>query len=139
MAQRFCPHCSADVEVQDGFCLLGHSVKLVLPAESLTNFRAELEQAAAMPSDRAEDPFLPTPEVEAPHEPVALSRFGALWESKSNEEPGRGADPIAAFSPYPHMNWGPTRGSGLRGLVRPRGRSSRMRADRAERAEPPEA
>jgi len=26
-----------------------------------------------------------------------------------------------------------------RGLVRPRGRSSRMRADRAERAEPPEA
>ena len=42
---RFCPRCGTDVEEVDGFCLLGHSLRLRAPRESLRDLRAEVDRA----------------------------------------------------------------------------------------------
>jgi hypothetical protein len=48
MSVRFCPTCSSDVEVADGFCLLGHSVRLEAQMDqSLSELRAEVDKAFA--------------------------------------------------------------------------------------------
>ena len=45
MAQRFCTTCEADVEDVDGFCLLGHSLKVASVMPSIDELRAEVDEA----------------------------------------------------------------------------------------------
>ena len=45
MTIRFCPTCRSNVKVEDGFCLLGHSIRLEPMTQSLTELRAEVDAA----------------------------------------------------------------------------------------------
>ena len=97
MTLRFCVRCSADVETSDGFCLLGHSVKLVPPAG------APVSDGPAEALTTGPPPPPPDRLGGAP----SLGRFGALWRKEEND--GLDSDPIASFAPYPRMDWGPRR------------------------------
>ncbi len=103
MTLRYCPHCAAEVATTDGFCRLGHSVKLLAPVASLDAFSAELgSNDGTTPTAGAGPPPPPERLGMAP-----LGRFGALWEAGDLDRPG--TDPIASFAPYPRMDWGPRR------------------------------
>ncbi len=105
MTLRHCPRCSAEVDTTDGFCRLGHSVKLVAPVVSLDAFRDELGHIEETPgAPRTAPPPPPPPERTGV---APLGRIGALWQEGETEHSG--ADPIASFAPYPRMDWGPRR------------------------------
>jgi len=104
MTIRHCPRCSAEVDTTDGFCRLGHSVKLAGPVVSPGAFRDELGPIDGGPD--APGVALPPPPPPPDRLGAApLGRFGALWEEAKAEH--LGADPIASFAPYPRMDWGP--------------------------------
>ena len=108
MTTRYCPHCRAEVENVEGFCLLGHPLKFAAPRDSLAHLRAEV--------DRAFDDA----KVEVAS---ALSAIPASNMSLSNGGPPPappvrpvfetidqaplGADPLVEFAPAPRMDWGP--------------------------------
>ena len=126
---RFCPSCHTEVEERDGFCLLGHPLRLEAPSASLTELRAEVDKA--FEAAQAElDAIVQVTEIPSqaptPSTPVAMSpppppptsapvtRFQYVWEKLEAEEPENPADPITAFAPPPRMDWGPRRGEGRR-------------------------
>jgi glucan phosphorylase len=45
MTLRYCSSCAAEVEERDGYCLLGHPVRLTAPTDSLSELRAEVDRA----------------------------------------------------------------------------------------------
>ncbi|MBA2274902.1 MAG: hypothetical protein H0W21_13545 [Actinobacteria bacterium] len=102
MSLRYCPRCSAEVATTDGFCRLGHSVKLLAPVASTGTFRDELGHIDEATEVAGAGPPPPPPGRLGV---APLGRFGALWETGDREPPG--ADPIALFAPYPRMDWGP--------------------------------
>ena len=101
MTLRYCPHCAAEVATVDGFCRLGHSVKLLAPVASLSVFSDESGNPAE--DTRAGGTGPPPPPERLGMAP--LGRFGALWEKGDLDRAG--TDPIAQFAPYPRMDWGP--------------------------------
>jgi hypothetical protein len=113
MALRFCPACAGEVDSVDGFCRLGHSVKLSAPVQSLADFRAEEKDSRVAPANAAASQGPPPPPEEA--EPVVgEGRFGRLWRAQGGGGVLDNSDPITAFAPYPRMDWGPDRLHGFR-------------------------
>jgi hypothetical protein len=122
---RFCPSCHTEVEERDGFCLLGHPLRLEAPSASLTELRAEVDKAfeAAQAEldaivhvteipNLAATPSTPVSMTPPPPPPAsgAVTRFQFVWEKLEAEEPAEPSDPITAFAPPPRMDWGPKRG-----------------------------
>jgi hypothetical protein len=111
---RFCPVCEAEVEAIDGFCMLGHFLKLESVVPEPSELRAEVdrafEDARAEVAAALSDPE-PAPDVVAIHEQRA-----SLFASLGEDLPLGASDPIAAFAPPPRMDWGPERV----GIKRPR-------------------
>jgi hypothetical protein len=132
---RFCPTCGTDVEDVGGFCMLGHSLKVSAPSATLGALRAEVDaafeeaklQVAAVlgasqlnpapaspaPSPRpALEPLRvaepgPVAKVPPPPPPATIARIDT--QPIVVPPPANGSDPITAFSPPPHMDWGPQR------------------------------
>ncbi|MDQ3765765.1 MAG: hypothetical protein M3346_00220 [Actinomycetota bacterium] len=102
MTLRYCPRCSAEVATADGFCRLGHSVKLVAPVASPGTFGDQSGQIDGATAVSSTSPPPPPPERLGV---APLGRFGALWEEGNGDR--LGTDPIASFAPYPRMDWGP--------------------------------
>ena len=110
MSERFCHHCNASVEDVGGFCLLGHRLSEAPSTGTLSELRAEVDQAfeearvkVAVSLGEAVPP--PPPPVMAPSPQMAALRIP--------EAPQTGvSDPITEFAPAPRMDWGPER-SGL--------------------------
>ena len=115
MALRFCPTCAGDVDSTDGFCRLGHSVRLLAPVQSLAEFRAEEDGSRAAPSSSTSEGPPPPPHSDAPVE--GEGRFGRLWRAQGGGTALDNSDPITAFAPYPRMDWGPDRFYGFRRLM----------------------
>lgn len=123
MALRFCPTCAGEVDSIDGFCMLGHSVKLSAPVQSLTQFRAEEKtgSAPAVTQFGAEEKSGSVPVATLPPPPPGseapldgFGRFGRLWRAEQSGPAFNASDPITAFAPQPRMDWGPDRFEGLR-------------------------
>jgi hypothetical protein len=117
------------VEAREGYCLLGHPLRLEAPTATLTELRAEVDRAfeAAQAEIDAtvvvtEVPGQPA-QITAPPPPamVPASRFQLVWEQLEAAEPASPSDPITAFAPPPRIDWGPTRGP--KRMKRPFGRS----------------
>jgi hypothetical protein len=118
---RFCPSCHTEVEARDGFCLLGHPLRLAAPTSSISELRAEVDKA--FEDARAEIatvlitevPGLPVqlgavsraPVMAPPPPPPPASRFETVWQEQEAAEPESASDPIVAFAPPPRMDWGP--------------------------------
>lgn len=127
---RFCQGCSADVEVSQGICLLGHSVEHAAPTGSLGELRAEVDKAFSEASatvsgiltatDVARSAGLqmedrPVPAVPAAPPPPPPS--GSMGGRRAQADLYAGIetgplrdDPIEAFAPPPRMDWGPAKG-----------------------------
>ena len=111
MSERFCPRCNAEVEDTGGYCLLGHSLRVSAPADSLAALRAEVDlafeearvQVAHALGDAAPPP--PPPPVTA-----TVPLYPRIEEAQA---PSHGTDPITDFAPAPRMDWGPDRRQGL--------------------------
>ena len=125
MTVRFCATCHTEVEEREGFCLLGHPLRLDAPVASLKELRAEVDRAfedareqiatvVAVESPGQEPLFgaavVPSnPTAGPPPPPPASSgvtRFEAVWKALEDASP-TGKDPIEAFAPAPRMDWGP--------------------------------
>ena len=131
MSVRYCKACAGDVEEVDGYCLLGHPLKLAPPIPSVAEMRDEVSRALGEArielgepdgqapsesarggdgdalSDRWEAPdaaWAPPPPVVDPRHTV----WGPLADGPSVD-----GDPITAFAPASRMDWGPER-AGLR-------------------------
>ena len=133
MTHRYCPTCASEVEEVDGFCFLGHPLKLHADPATLTELREEVE--------RAFDDAEPAPEgalvgvAAGPAPAPGAQRPAASTPARASSPPASSAsarprpaidDPIAAFAPPPRMDWGPE--SPWRGALRrlnPTGRHSR--------------
>ena len=134
MTHRYCPTCASEVEEVDGFCFLGHPLKLHAAPASLSELRDEVERAFADTEPAPERALVGVaartaaapPRAQAP---AAAAPARVSSPPASSVSPGpRPAldDPIAAFAPPPRMDWGPE--SLLRGALRrlnPTGRHSR--------------
>jgi hypothetical protein len=133
MTVRFCPTCSSDVEVADGFCLLGHSVRLEAQMDqSLSQLRAEVDKAfdearIVVTSTMGPPPPPPPPTGIAPSSPALIRRTSepgavavasapasAPWAPLFTEPSLAGTDPIEAFAPPPRVDWGPERIKGFK-------------------------
>ena len=106
MGIRHCPRCRAEVEDVDGFCLLGHPLRLEAPRDSLTHLRAEVDRAfeqakveVAVAVGAA--PSASSPAVNAPPAPPSTRVFETI------EQASTGPDPLVEFAPAPRMDWGP--------------------------------
>lgn len=143
MTHRYCPTCASEVEEVDGFCFLGHPLKLHADPATLTELREEVERAFADTEPAPEHALVgvgarPAPAPQA--QPSAAAAPGA--QPPAAATPARGSsppaspashrprpaldDPIAAFAPPPRMDWGPE--SPWRGALRrlnPTGRHRR--------------
>lgn len=118
---RFCPSCHTEVEACDGFCLLGHPLRLEAPTSSISELRAEVDKA--FEDARAEIATVLVTEIpgrpvyagavtepvpsSSPPPPPPASRFESVWQKLEAAEPERSSDPIIAFAPPPRMDWGP--------------------------------
>jgi hypothetical protein len=143
MTHRYCPTCASEVEEVDGFCFLGHPLKLHADPASLTELREEVERAferTEPPPERALVGVAARAAAASRTQPSAAAASGAPRPAAAT--PARGSspsassasprprpaldDPIAAFAPPPRMDWGPE--SPWRGALRrlnPTGRHSR--------------
>jgi hypothetical protein len=119
---RFCPSCHTEVEARDGFCLLGHPLRLEAPTSSISELRAEVDKA--FEDARAEIATVLITEVPGrpvqvgavaqasemappPPPPPPTSRFEVVWQEQEAAETESASDPIVAFAPPPRMDWGP--------------------------------
>ena len=129
MTIRYCPSCKNEVEAREGYCLLGHPLRLEAPTASLKELRDEVERAFKAAQAEIDATVVVT---EVPGEPVQAppppppasapaSRFQLVWEQLEAAEPASPSDPITAFAPPPRIDWGPSRGS--KRIKRPFGRS----------------
>ena len=125
MSARFCTACDADVEVAEGHCLLGHSVRQAASTSPLDDLRSEVDKAYDEASfrvasviveegetpkgavaSRSADPGPPPPPPPPPR-PYRPS-YDEMWAAYGDDAEV-GNDPIAAFAPPPRMDWGPKR------------------------------
>ena len=142
MTSRFCPTCGAEVTDAGGYCLLGHSLRLQPPVESLAELRSEVdrafeaarrqlaqviaegpgapagEHAQAPPATNGGQPVVGSPAVGAPVRrvpppPPPPPARRDVFSRLEDESPASTSDPITAFAPPARMDWGPER-SGLR-------------------------
>jgi hypothetical protein len=124
MSFRYCKVCAAEVEDVDGYCLLGHPLKLepAIPVAEMRNevsralgevrrdftaARSEPEAVATADhatledlADGAEMTWSPPAPVRDPRRTV----WGPLTEELLTD-----GDPITAFAPASRMDWGPER------------------------------
>lgn len=117
MTVRYCPSCEQDVEERDGYCLLGHPLRLQPLTNTLSELRSEVDrafdQAQAEISSALESVTGEIPRVNAsappPPPPPARSGsiFQAVWEEMESADPVATGDPISQFAPGPRMDWGP--------------------------------
>jgi hypothetical protein len=143
MTHRYCPTCASEVEEVDGFCFLGHPLKLHADPATLTELREEVERAFAdtepaperalvgvgvrpAPAPRAQPSAGAAPGAQPPAA-APPARESSPPASPASPRPRPAIDdPIAAFAPPPRMDWGPE--SPWRGALRrlnPTGRHSR--------------
>ncbi len=102
MSERYCQQCKAQVEDTGGYCLLGHPLRSSAPTASLTQLRAEVDQAfedARLQVANVLGSAAPPP----PPPPVAATRTVLTID----QDVQAGPDPIADFAPAPRMDWGP--------------------------------
>lgn len=89
MSVRFCPICASEVEVADGFCLLGHSVRLEAQMDqSLSELRAEVDKAfadarVAVTTAMGPPPPPPPPPIGAVRPPAVDAQAVLLWGQKT--------------------------------------------------------
>lgn len=142
MTVRFCDTCHAEVEESEGYCLLGHPLRLASVTTSLDDLRTEVDKAfdeasfrvATVLVEEGETPkgpvagatvnlsAPPPPPPPPPSEDVRRPSYKEMWAALEDDVAGSG-DPIAAFAPPPRMDWGPKRSIGLARL----GRSARTK------------
>jgi len=107
MSERFCPRCNASVEDVGGFCLLGHRLSEASSRGTLSELRAEVDQAFEEARVKV---AVTLGEVVGPPPPPPVMATTPVFVY---EEPqAAGSDPITEFAPAPRMDWGPER-SGL--------------------------
>jgi hypothetical protein len=123
---RYCKVCAAEVDDVEGYCLLGHPLRLEPAIPSVAEMRDEVSRALGEArrdvaaesepggdavttveraslddlSDAAEMTWSPPPPVED------ASR--TVWGPLTEDLPAEG-DPITAFAPASRMDWGPER------------------------------
>lgn len=130
MTDRFCPQCQAQVEDAGGFCLLGHRMSEAAPTGSLSDLRAEVDQAfedarlqvnvmlqGTPPAPPAPDASMPGPATTVPALPVPVAvpqTTPAAYATIDRAQPQGPGDPINDFAPAPRMDWGPERQSLLK-------------------------
>jgi hypothetical protein len=109
--QRYCPSCRTDVEDVGGFCLLGHRLAHEAPTGGLNELRAEVDRTFEEATAQVAKLLVPAPVPSlvgvaeaAPPPPPRPTVF-----QRVHDETPAGNDPIAAFAPPPHMDWGPER------------------------------
>lgn len=108
MSERFCPRCNAEVEDTGGYCLLGHSLRVSAPADSLAALRAEVDLAF----EEARVQVAHALGEAGPPPPPPLATPVTVYP-RMEETPSQGTDPITDFAPAPRMDWGPDRRQGL--------------------------
>lgn len=99
MANRFCSACQTDVEDVGGYCLLGHSLRVAAPSDSLKALRDEVDQAFEDARVQVAHSLVGAP----PPPPPALAPLRVTVDESSD------SDPIVDFAPAPRMDWGPER------------------------------
>jgi hypothetical protein len=120
---RFCPSCHTEVEARDGFCLLGHPLRLEAPTSSISELRAEVDKAfedaraeiatvlitevPGMPVQVGAVTQPPVAPAAPPPPPPPASRFESVWQEQEAAQTETSSDPIIAFAPPPRMDWGP--------------------------------
>lgn len=118
MTTRFCVRCEAEVQYADGYCLLGHPLRIEPSTGSLSSLRDEVDRAmeqarveldnafAAVPVG-AVDPSVPPPPPATPtHDRYPFMNLSTEPLPVEN-------DPMDGFAPSARMDWGPDR----RGLL----------------------
>lgn len=131
MTRRFCIRCGTEVEDADGYCLLGHPLRLHAPTDSLKALRAEVDIAfeharaqvaeaitpASIAATPVGDSVSAVPAGQAPPPPPPprpATTDKGVWAGLEQDTAAPPDDPIAAFAPAPRMDWGPDRtGLGL--------------------------
>ena len=150
MTERYCPTCAAEVQDAGGFCMLGHRLG---PEDSLDALRHDVDRAfegvtAAASRGPGTSRPTPPPRLRGGDGPVAppsgspappppppppptkdVHTVHTVWDDLGTQ-PLVPNDPIAAFSPPPRMDWGPSRSviSRLEGLLNRPQRPSRASA-----------
>ena len=141
VSTRYCPTCATEVEDADGFCLLGHSLRVAPITDSMDELRAEVDHAFAAAraelasingrGSRASAPRPPAPPAPtgrpesgptAPPPPppsnYSETAMPSVWQAFEHELAGaqgiESGDPISMFAPSPRMDWGPERPSLLK-------------------------
>lgn len=130
MSVRFCTACDADVEVAEGYCLLGHLVRRSPSTSPLDELRSEIDKTyeeaafrvasviveegetprgAVTTRNEGSAPPPPPPPPPRPHRPS----YEEMWAAYGDDSEV-GNDPIAAFAPPPRMDWGPKRNLSFR-------------------------
>jgi hypothetical protein len=120
MSERYCPTCRSDVEDAGGFCLLGHSLRLQAVTEpSLRELRAEVDRAfedvrvqvaavtGEIPVASSAPPPPPPPPPSSVRSAPTATVVDELW-ANFDEQADSVFDPITAFAPNAHMDWGPS-------------------------------
>lgn len=119
MTNRYCTRCATEVEDAGGFCLLGHPLSEAAPTGSLSDLRAEVDQAfedarlqvGAMLQGAPPPP--PAPEVSVAVQLPVSQTTPAAYATIDRDQPRGPGDPINDFAPAPRMDWGPDRRQGL--------------------------
>jgi hypothetical protein len=107
MSERFCPRCNASVEDVGGFCLLGLGLSVAPSTGSLSELRAEVDQAFEEARIKV---AVSLGEVLPPPPPPVMATTHSIASLRIQEEPqSGGSDPITEFAPAPRMDWGPER------------------------------
>ena len=125
MSERFCTSCDTNVEVVEGHCLLGHSVRLKAATSPLEDLRAEVDRAYEEASFRTASVVVEEGETPKAAEPMSMTRlappppppppalphrpsYNEMWAALEDDVAGSN-DPMADFAPPPRMDWGPKR------------------------------
>ena len=105
MSERFCQRCNASVEDVGGFCLLGHRLSEASSRGTLSELRAEVDQAFEEARVKV---AVTLGEAAGPPPPPPVMAVTSVF----TYDGAAGSDPITEFAPAPRMDWGPER-SGL--------------------------
>ena len=115
---RFCHSCGTEVEDAGGFCLLGHPLSSSGPTDPLATLRAEVDEvfrraehevaqalaSIGAPVEPSAGPYAPS--ESDPEDFSAREVTPVVYQDLDAPAPLK-ADPIAAFSPPPRLDWGP--------------------------------
>ena len=135
VSTRYCPTCATEVEDADGYCLLGHTLRVSAITESMDELRADVDHyftaaraelasisgrgsgapqgPPAPPSPNGRPNPAPTAPPPPPPSNASEAELPSVWQALEHEIAGteglESGDPISMFAPAPRMDWGPDR------------------------------